>query len=91
MRKCIYIQPLLYYAIVVKYLIARDQPIILLFLPIMLCCSALIIYFLYSILCSRKIVVRILCYLFTNLHEQFTTCNRQFKKKWSVFMNDIKV
>ena len=50
--------------------ICRDQPIML-FLPIMLCCSALKIHLLCSILCSRtRIVVRLLCYLYTILHEQ---------------------
>ena len=45
----------------------RDQPIMLLVLPIMLCLSALKIY----LLCSRTgIVVRILCYLYTSYMEQ---------------------
>ena len=52
--------------------LGRDQPIMLLFLPIMLYCSALKTY----VLCSRiRIAVRLLlCYLYTSLHEQFTTC-----------------
>ena len=59
----------------------KDQPNMLLFLSIMLCCSALKIHLLYSILCSRTIiVVRLLWYLYTILHEQFTKCNRKFVK-----------
>ena len=55
----------------------RDQPIMLLFLPIMLCCSALKIH----LLCSRtKIFGRLCCSLCKILHEQFTTCSRQFYK-----------
>ena len=53
----------------------RDQPLMLLFLPIMLCCNALKFY----VLCSRtRTVVRLLCYLYTSLHEQLTTSDRQF-------------
>ena len=59
----------------------RDQPIMVLVLLIMLCCSALKIYLLCSVLCSRtKIVVRLLCYSYTILHVQFTTSSRQFYK-----------
>ena len=59
----------------------KDQPIMLLFLSIMLCCSALKIHPLCSVLCSRTIiVVRLLWYLYTILHEQFTKCNRKFVK-----------
>ena len=50
---------------------ARGQPITLLFLPIMLCCSALKIHVLFSILCSRTIIViKLLCFLYAILHEQ---------------------
>ena len=67
-----------------------------LLLPIMPWCSALKIYLLCSILYLRtrtSIVVRItfMVYLYTSLHEQFTTCG-QFKKDclirvylWMVF------
>ena len=54
-------------------IIGRDQPIILLFLPIMLCCNALKIY----LLCSRiRIVVRLLGFLCTSLQKQLITCTR---------------
>ena len=57
------------------HLTTRDQSIMLLILPIMLCCSALKI----KLLCSRTgIVDRLLCYSYTILHEQFTTHSRQF-------------
>ena len=52
----------------------------LLFLSIMLCCSALKIYLLCSILCRTIILVRVLCYLYTSLYEQITTCSRQLRK-----------
>ena len=49
----------LYYTTKITSLAIRDQPIMLLFLPIMLCCSALKIH----LLCSRtRIVVRLLCF-----------------------------
>ena len=55
----------------------RDQPIMLLCLPIMLCYSALKIYLLSSILCSRtRIAGRLLCYLCTRLQKQLVTCSR---------------
>ena len=42
-----------------------DQPLMLLFFPIMLCCSALKVHLLCSILCSRTgTVVRLLCFLY---------------------------
>ena len=48
----------------------------LLFLPITLCCSALIMYLLCSILCSRTgTVVRLSCFLYAILYELFTTCS----------------
>ena len=40
-----------------------------LFLPIILCCSALKIYLLRSILSSITRIVIILCYLYTSLHN----------------------
>ena len=55
----------------------NHQLIICLFLPIMLWCSALKIYLLCSILCLRA---RIIARLYTSLHEQFTTCSKQFIK-----------
>ena len=49
----------------------KDQFIMLLFLPIMQCHSALKIYLLCPILCSRtRIVVRVLCHFNTSFHEQ---------------------
>ena len=49
----------IYCATRITFLAIRDQPITLLFLPIMLCCSAFKIH----ILCSRiRIFVRLLCF-----------------------------
>ena len=53
------------------YTMDKDQFIMLLFLPIMQCHSALKIYLLCPILCSRtRIVVRVLCHFNTSFHEQ---------------------
>ena len=53
-------------------MINKEQPVMLLLLPIMLCFNALKIH----LLCSRtRIVVRLLWYSYTILHEQFTTCD----------------
>ena len=58
-------------------IIGRDQPIMLLFLTIMLCCNALKIYLLCSLLCSRtRIVVRLLYFLCASLQKQLITCTR---------------
>ena len=70
----------------------RDQPIMLLFSPIMLCCSALKIYLLCSILCSvTKIAVRVLCYLCKSLQEQLITCSRTFLERLFYFSLFAKV
>ena len=57
----------------------RDQPITLLFLPIILCCSALKFYLIMlNVMPMNRNYYLTICFLYAILLEQFTTCSRQF-------------
>ena len=66
---------------ILHWIMCRDQPIMCLLLPIMLCYSALKIHLLCSIVCSRtEIAVRLLCFYMLHYMSNSLHVTDNFKK-----------